>query len=171
VVIIVFIQQSFRSTTSDLGLLAIFWGIGLFAGALGYGRWGGKISHFKAMFLCLALGGVMLIVFSWVVRQTQNLVVAAGLSLIIGLIAGPIFIGANTIIHQVSHNEMRGKVFSGLEVVIHFAFLLAMLLSSFLAEHIERFWILVGIGVIFLGVGLVGLRRAPAAPIFQAGSN
>ena len=159
VVMIVFIQQSFRSTTSDLGVLAIFLGVGLFFGALGYGRWGAKASHFKIMFLCLAWGGILLILFSWVVRQTQNLMVAGGLSFMMGLMAGPIFIGANTVIHRASPSEMRGKVFSGLEVVIHFAFLLTMLLSSFLAEHLERFWVLVGIGVIFSGVGLVGLRR------------
>ena len=99
----------------------------------------------------------MVILFSLVVRKTHDLATAAILSGILGLIVGPVVIAANTVIHQASDNEMRGKVFSGLEVVIHFAFLAAMLLSSLLSEYMDRFWILIGVGCIFLSVGLAGL--------------
>ena len=159
VVIIVFIQESFNSVTRDLGLLAVFLGVGLFVGALLYGRWGEKNFLFKTIFICLISGGLMLIVFSLVIQRTQNLFLAAFLSFLLGLIVGPVIIAANTIIHQVSDNQMRGKVFSGLEVVIHFAFLLAMLVSSKLSEHIDRFWLLIGVGSIFSVVGCVGFLK------------
>lgn len=164
VVIIIFIQKSFNTVTQDLGLLAVFLGIGLFIGALLYGRWGEKASQFKTIFLCLILGGMMLILFSLSVQKTQNLFLAGILSFMLGLIVGPIIIAANTVIHQVSDHQMRGKVFSGLEVVIHFAFLSAMLLSSWLSEYIDRFWILVSVGLIFSVMGYIGLMK------FQKGS-
>ncbi len=159
VVIIVFIQESFNSVTRDLGLLAVFLGVGLFTGALLYGRWGEKKFLFKTIFICLISGGAMLIVFSLMIQRTQNLFLGAFLSFLLGLIVGPVIIATNTIIHQVSDSQMRGKVFSGLEIVIHFAFLLAMLVSSKLSEHIDRFWLLIGVGSVFSAVGCVGFLK------------
>ena len=159
VVIIVFIQQSFGSVTKDLGVLAVCLGVGLFLGAISYGRWGEKISAFRMIFISLILGGIALILFALTVEKTKNLFTALALAWLIGLIIGPIFIASNTIVHQVSDHQMRGKVFSGLEMVIHFAFLIAMLVSSYLSDYINRFWILMAIGIIFAVVGLGGLSR------------
>ncbi len=159
IVLIVFIQDVFNSVTKDLGLLAVFLGVGLFTGSILYGRFGEKVSRFTTIFLCLIFGGAMLIAFSVLLENFPSLLLASTLAFVLGVIVGPIMIAANTVIHQVSDDAMRGKVFSSLEVVVHFAFLLAMLVSAFLAEHIERFWILVGVGVIFAFVGLVGLLR------------
>jgi hypothetical protein len=72
---------------------------------------------------------------------------------------GPIFIAANTIALLVSDENMRGKVFSSLEIIIHFAFLVAMLSSSLLSEYIDRIWILVGVGGVFTLLGLLGLVK------------
>lgn len=170
VVIIVFIQDVFNSITKDLGLLAVFLGLGLFSGSLLYGRFGEKISRFTTIFLCLIFGGIMLIIFSVMIQNRPSLFLAAVLTFILGLIVGPIMIAANTVIHQVSDENMRGKVFSSLEIVVHFAFLLSMIVSSLLAEHIERFWILVAVGIIFAFVGLVGLLRYNRTGILTAGS-
>ena len=169
VVIIVFIQESFGSVTRDLGFLAVFLGLGLFGGALAYGKWGEKISRFRTIFICLLFGGLTLILFSALVQKTANLSLAASLAFLLGLIAGPIFIAANTIVHHVSDEKMRGKVFSGLEMVVHSAFLIAMFLSAFLAEHMARHWILIGVGAIFAGVGLIGLLRFHKISHFEGG--
>lgn len=159
VVIIVFVQEAFRSVTRDLGLLAVFLGIGLFLGSLVYGRWGQKSSKFRVIFFCLFLGGLMVILFSAVVHKVQNLSVAASLTFLLGLILGPIMIAANTVVHEVSDEGMRGKIFSFLEIVMHLGFLIAMLVSSVLAEYIAHFWILIGVGSIFSFIGLIGLLR------------
>ena len=159
VVIIVFIQESFKSVTKDLGILAVFLGLGLLAGSLAYGRWGERVSRSRTIFLCLLLGGLMMIVFSSTVHKNPQLSSAALLAFVLGLVVGPIMIAANTMAHQVSDEKMRGKVFSSFEAVMHFAFLVSMMVSSVLAEYIDRIWILVGIGIIFSAVGLIGLFR------------
>ena len=159
VVIIVFVQDSFNSVTKDLGILAVFLGAGLFIGALGYGRWGKKIAWHKTIFYCLFAGGVMMTLFALMVRLHPQLGVAAVLSLLLGVVLGPIFIAANTIALLVSDENMRGKVFSSLEIIIHFAFLVAMLSSSLLSEYIDRMWILVGVGGVFGLLGLLGLIK------------
>ena len=157
IVIIVFVQEVFQSTTKHLGFLAVFLGLGLFVGSLVYGRWGRRVSAFKAIFACLILGGIMMIVFASAMHQYPDLFLGSALSFLLGLVVGPIVIAANTVIHEVASEKMRGKVFSFLEIVMHLGFLLAMLASSFLAEHIEKFWILMAVGGLFSFVGLGGL--------------
>jgi DHA3 family macrolide efflux protein-like MFS transporter len=161
VVIIVFIQNAFHSVTKDLGFLAVPLGMGLFLGSLLYGRWGAKLTAFKTIFWSLILGGGMVVLFATCIQGTHNRFLAMGLSLILGIVVGPIVIASNTVINQVTVSQMSGKVFAALEFVMHLAFLLAMLASSLVADFIARVWILVGVGVIFLLVGIIGLLKAP----------
>ena len=158
VVIIVFIQESFGSVTRDLGVLAVCLGVGLFLGAVLYGRWGKKLVWYKTMFWSLFTGGALLIAFALVVHFEARLTAAMVLAFALGIVTGPMFITANTIIHVISDENMRGKVFSALEIVIHFAFLAAMLISSWLAEFTPKVWILTGVGVMCIAIGVMGLR-------------
>jgi len=160
VVIIVFIQQAFHSITKDLGLLAVSLTVGLFLGCLGYGRWGKKIAAYKVIFGSLILGGIMVVVFSCVVQATHDRFWALGLSFVLGLVVGPVMVAPNTVINKLCAMEMSGKVFAAMNFVVYLAFLLAMMISSFLSIHIDRLWILVGVGGIFMMVGLVGLLRS-----------
>jgi len=160
VVIIVFIQQSFNSTTKDLGVLAVFLGMGLFLGAMMYGKWGRRFPWYKTIFFCLTAGGAMLVFFSLMVYYFHNILMAVFIAFFWGMVIGPIFIASNTIIHLVSDEGMRGKVFSALEIVIHFAFLIAMLISSFLSEFIPSVWILTTVGIVTAVVGIIGFIRS-----------
>ena len=159
VVIIVFIQEMFHTVTKDLGILAVALGLGLFLGSVLYGKFGTRFSRFKTIFFCLILGGVMLTFFTMFVYFTHNKFIGMGLSFILGLVIGPIVIASNTIVHEICSNEMRGKVFSALEFVMHLAFLIAMFASSTLSEHYPRVYILVGVGGVFLLVGVAGLIK------------
>jgi len=159
VVIIVFIQQAFQSITKDLGVLAVCLGAGLFAGAMIYGKLGKKISWYKTIFMCLISGGVVLITFALLVSRYSNMPLAMGLAFFWGIVIGPIFIAANAVVHLVSDEGMRGKVFSIFEIVIHFAFLLSMFLSSWLSRFIAHVWILIGVGGMIVLAGILGLKN------------
>ncbi|MCC6758382.1 MAG: MFS transporter [Candidatus Omnitrophica bacterium] len=159
VVIIVFIQKAFNTVTRDLGVLAVCLGAGLFVGALCYGRWGKKVLWSRTIFLSLIAGGAMIIVFAVTVQQYPNVILAGGLAFLLGVVISPIFIASNTIVHVASDEKMRGKVFSSLEIVIHLAFLTSMLISSWLAQRVDPFWILVSVGAIFTVVGIAGIVR------------
>lgn len=159
VVIITFIQHAFGTVTKDLGFLAIPLGVGLFLGSIIYGKWGNKVSKFDTMFTSLILGGFMVAVFALFVDSTHNRFLAMGLSLLLGFVVGPSVIAANTVVNEVCAGHMSGKVFAALEFVMHLAFLVSMLACSLLSEHVARVWILVGVGVIFLVVGLIGLVK------------
>jgi hypothetical protein len=72
-------------------------------------------------------------------------------------VASPILIASNTIIHKSSDNQMRGKIFSSLEIVMHLGFLLFMYISSILAERFSHTLMLVTIGCIFCLLGAISL--------------
>jgi len=157
VVIIVFVQQTLHSATKDLGLLVMFLGIGLFLGSLFYGKFGQRVSHYKIIFSSLVLSGIMLVIFALGIYRYPNFMLAALLSLCLGLIIAPIMIASNTIIHNVSDNVMMGKIFSSLEIVMHLGFLLFMFISSILAERFSHLLILVVVGCLLGILGLVNL--------------
>lgn len=157
VVIIVFVQQALHSATKDLGLLVMFLGIGLFLGSLAYGKYGQRISHYKIIFVSLVLSGIMLVIFALGIAYYPNFMLAAMLALCLGLIIAPIMIASNTIIHNVSDNEMMGKIFSSLEIVMHLGFLLFMFISSILAERFSHLLILVIAGCLLSLLGLANL--------------
>jgi len=156
VIVIVFIQETLNTVTMDLGFLIMFLGLGLFLSSLIYGRFGGRFSPIRVIFACFALSGVFLILFAYLVNMFPLFIVAAALSFSLGIVVAPIMTASNTLIHKVSDEQMRGKIFSSLEIVIHLAFLLFMLISSSVAEIIGKFWLLIIIGVIFTIIGLIG---------------
>jgi len=157
VVIIVFVQKTLHSATKDLGLLVMFLGIGLFLGSLVYGKFGQRISHYKVIFVSLVFSGIMLTAFALGIYYFPYFALAALLALCLGLIISPIMIASNTIIHNVSDNEMLGKIFSFLEIVMHLGFILFMFVSSMLAERFSPLLILVVVGCLLSLLGLTSL--------------
>lgn len=157
VVSIVFVQNTLHSATKDLGLLIMFLGLGLFSGSLLYGRFGQKLSHYQIIFVSFILSGIMLIIFALGIHRYPYFTPAVLLSFFLGFIASPILIASNTIIHKTSDDEMRGKIFSSMEIVMHLGFLLFMYISSILAERFSHVLILVIIGCIFCVLGTISL--------------
>lgn len=157
VVLIAFVQNTLHSATKDLGLLIMFLGTGLFLGSLIYGRFGQRLSHYKTIFASLILSGIMLVVFALALQNYPYFLSAAVLSFILGISVSPIMIASNTIIHNISENQMMGKIFSSMEMVMHLGFILFMFISSFLAEKIPQGYILIIVGVVFAILGFINL--------------
>jgi MFS family permease len=106
----------------------------------------------------------MLIIFTLTLNRYPCFFTAALLSFILGVSVSPIMIASNTIIHKASSNEMMGKVFSSLEIVMHLAFLLFMFISSLLAERVPHTLMLIVVGCIFSIVGFINIilkRKIP----------
>ena len=159
VVSIVFIQEAFGSRTMHLGSVAVSLCVGLFLGVLLYGKWGKKKHWDKTVFSCFSAGGIMLIAFAAVVYHYPVIWFAMILAMFLGMIVGPIFIASYTMVHILCDEKMRGKTFSALEIVIHFAFLVAMLTSSWLSEFVPEVSILVAVGAIVTVTGLLGFIK------------
>lgn len=157
VVMIIFVQEALQSVTRDLGFIIMFLGAGLFMGSLLYGRFGNRVSHFKAIFFSLILTGLMLAVFVVVLDRYPYFLPAAGLAVILGMVASPIVISCTTLVHNSSHDQMMGRVFTSLEVLLHLGFFLFMFLSSYLAKWILPNIILIVVACSFIILGVFNL--------------
>ncbi|HDP16446.1 MAG TPA: MFS transporter [Candidatus Omnitrophica bacterium] len=158
-VVIVFVQTALGTATRDLGLLAVFFGAGLLTGTLLYGKYGSLLSKTKAIFLSLILGGVIIVNFTIFVTAYPAFLVAAAIAFIFGISIAPISISANTIIHEIIEHELRGRVFSSLEAVMHLAFLIFMLTSSIVADLINGSWVLIAVGFSCAYLGYMGFKK------------
>ena len=157
VVSIVFVQKAFSSATKEIGLLVVGLGLGLLLGTLAYGRWGERFSGFKAIFSCILVTGVVLSGFVLTVLHIPNLLLALMLAFILGMVISPIMVISNTLVQALTDSTMRGKVFSSLEIVVHMAFLLAMLISAPLADSIGPVKILLSVSFLLAGIGIIGI--------------
>ena len=111
----------------------------------------------------------MVVLFTSMVESTHNRFLALGLSFVLGFVVGPVVIASNTVVNKVCTMAMSGKVFAALEFVMHLAFVAAMLTSAMLTEHVDRLWILITVGGVFMVVGLVGLFKFNSKGLSSSG--
>lgn len=156
-VIIVFIQNAFGTSTRDLGFIGMFFVVGLFLGTLVFGRMGHKLERRRAIFLSFIEAGAFITLFAFFVQKYPNLLVAGIISAALGAAASPIMVISNTLTHEAMPEEVRGRIFSSLEMIIHLSFMIFMFLSAYAAKYIDRFWILVITGAAFSICGLAGM--------------
>jgi len=159
IIIIVFVQEALQSSTKHLGLLAMCLGAGLFLGSVSYGRFGARLCKRKVINCCLSITGVVIVVFAVGLRFWPNFSVAAFISVLLGISAAPIVISSNTLLHEAMAADMRGRIFSSLEIIMHIGFLLFMVLTSLVAEWMNKDLLLVIIGSLFSIIGLTKLLR------------
>jgi len=156
-VVIVFIQESFGTATLDLGLIGMFLAGGLLLGTLLYGKLGQGMEKPRTILLSFIGTGISVVLFAFFVRKYPNILVSGLLAGLMGMMASPIMVSVNTMTHETMPEEARGRTFSSLESVIHLAFLIFMFLAAYAAKYIERFWILIIVGIIFIICGFTGM--------------
>ena len=156
-VVIIFIQESFGTATLDLGLIGMFLVGGLLLGTLLYGKLGQGTEKAHTILLSFIGTGISVVLFAFFVRKYPNILVSGLLAGFMGMAASPIMVSVNTMTHETMPEEARGRTFSSLEAVIHLAFLAFMFLAAYAAKYIERFWILIAVGAIFILCGFIGI--------------
>lgn len=153
-VLIVFFQEIFSSATKQVGGLAMALAIGLFLGSLLYGRIAKKFSTRQTINFCLLISNAYLGVFASILRIYPNKLFAFIFCVILGVIAAPIFVAVNTLIHKESKDEFWGRIFSSLEVIIHLAFLVFMFIASYCAELMTPYTIILSVSIIVVVLAL-----------------
>ncbi len=148
VVFIVFIQETLNTATKDLGFLAVFLGGGLFLGSLIYGRIAPKFSLNHTISFMFFLSNLFLLSFVISLRFSPFRILVCLFSFILGGLISPIVIGVNSLIHKKSEDNFWGRIFSSLEIVMHFSFLIFMFITSLLAEIYSAFSIIILVGII-----------------------
>ena len=155
VVTVVFIQETLKSMTRDVGILGMCLFGGLLAGSYIYGKIGQRLPREKTVFLSLFLVGVFINVFVISLKVTGSFWVGSASAAILGFFISPIYVTANTVIHESIESKLRGRIFSSIGIIMNVGFLVFMFLSSILAEHIGKMWILIACGIGFLLFGII----------------
>jgi len=99
------------------------------------------------------------VLFTICLKLIPSFFIAGLLSIALGTFSAPIIVSSNTLLHEVTHDEMRGRIFSSLEIVMHAGFLLFMFLASLAAEKTAGYWVLITTGILFSTIGLIKLIR------------
>jgi MFS family permease len=156
VVMIVFIQELTRSMTRSIGIFGVFLFLGFLTGSYLYGKVGHIFSRVKAIFLSFILSGFFIVLFVFALRIAGLFWLGSVFIFLLGISISPVAISGNTIIHETIDEGMRGRVFSLMGIIMNGGFILFMFLSSILAEHVDRMWIIIACGFIFSLVGVIG---------------
>ncbi len=158
-VIIVFVQDAFGTSTKHLGFLGMFLAGGLFLGTILYGKLGQTIPKRKVIYLSFISSGIFIIIFTLLVSRYPNIFLAGSLVGLLGMSVSPMMASMNTLTHETIPEEVRGRIFSSLEAVIHLGFIAFMFLAAYAARYVNRFWILIVVGMIFTISGSAGAAR------------
>ncbi len=159
-IIIVFIQDAFGTSTRDLGFLGMFLVGGLLLGSVLYGKFAQAVAKRKAIHLSFAASGIAIILFTLGINRYPNLLLGGMLVGLLGLAISPIMVATNTLAHETMPKEIRGRIFSSLEAVIHLAFLVFMFVAAYAAKYIDRFWIIIAVGLVYFICGAAKLMTS-----------
>ena len=156
VVLIVFIQETMATMTKYIGIFGICIFVGMLGGSYTYGKIGHGLSRIKTIFMSLFFIGIFLGVFVIGLKAMNSFWLGGIAAFLLGISISPVYAAANTIVHEAIEHHLRGRIFSSLGIIMNIGFLLFMFVSSILAEHIDRFWILIACGSVFAFIGLIG---------------
>lgn len=170
VVMIVFIQELTRSVTRSIGVFGVFLFLGFLIGSYLYGRAGHIFSRVKAIFLSFILSGFFIVLFAFALRTTGLFWLGSVFIFLLGISISPVATSGNTIIHETIDEGMRGRVFSLMGIIMNGGFILFMFLSSILAEHVDRMWIILACGFILSFVGVIGYVFSKRGRVTSFGS-
>ncbi|MFC1514616.1 MFS transporter [Candidatus Omnitrophota bacterium] len=159
VVLIVFIQKTFGTAVQDVGFFAVALGLGLFIGSLIYGKLADRFSLTRSIKVMLFISGLFLIIFVVGVKNSPNRFLGWVASFVLGGLIAPVVVGCNSLIHKKSADSYWGRIFSALEVVTHFSFVVFMFITSALAEVFSPFLIIVWVGIMISVVALIALLK------------
>ena len=162
IVLVVFIQETLGTMTRHVGLFGMCISAGALISSYIYGKIGRGFSRMKTVFVSVFFVGISVGAFAISLKSTGLFLPGAVSAFLIGFFLSPVYVTANTIVHETVGQDLRGRIFSSLGIVMNIGFLLFMFLSSILTEYVGNFLILVFCGSIIALFGLIGFLSVSA---------
>ncbi|MGQ9677905.1 MAG: MFS transporter [bacterium] len=130
--------------TKGVGYVAAIGSVGLLLSSMGYGIIGHNLKKHKVILACfLAMG---LVVAGLAASKTFAPV--APLIFIAGLALSPVYIGMDTLLHEAVPEEVRGRIFSTRDWLLHLLFAFAAFLIGQLTNFFPPRRMLFGFGIL-----------------------
>ncbi len=138
--------------TRGVGYVAAIGSVGLLLSSLLYGALGHRMKKHKVVLVCFLVMG--LVVAGLAASKTFTPV--APLIFIAGLALSPVYIGMDTLLHEAVAEEVRGRIFSTRDWLLHLLFALAALLIGQLTNFFSSRRLLFGFGMLVVLACVVG---------------
>lgn len=154
------IQTTLRLGTRGVGIVSAIGSVGLVLGSTLTGVFGHRVRKKHIILWGFLLLGAMLIVGA----NARSFLALAPLALCAGFIIAPIMISQDTMLHETTPEDVRGRVFSAKEWVLQFTFAATSLAIGFLVGVFHTRTLLLAIGglvVLLAAAGLIVTRHAP----------
>lgn len=136
----IFVDEVILGEPADFNLILFALGCGMAAGVLAASVLQNKINRAKVFPFALVLAGGALFIAS----SASVLGVVVPVIAIVGFAAGPIYVLGFTLLHENVDDDLRGRVFSALLVVVRFCMLLALAVAPIVSELLDsvsnRLW-------------------------------
>ncbi len=130
----IFVNQVIDGDDADFNLVLFALGTGMAVGVITASLTQNKISRARVFpFALVVAGGALMVAGS-----SSVLSVAVPMIAVVGFTAGPIYVLGFTLLHENVEDDLRGRVFSALLVLVRFCLLLALAVAPIVSELLDN---------------------------------
>ncbi len=129
----IFVSEVFSGDGADYNLILFALGTGMAAGVVAASVFQARINRARAFPVALMVAGGALLVTA----SSSVLSVTVPAIAVVGFAAGPIYVLGFTLLHENVDDELRGRIFSALLVLVRFCVLLALAMAPILSELLD----------------------------------
>jgi len=130
----IFVSQVIDGTEADFNLVLFSLGLGMALGVVAASIFQEKIDRTRVFPLAILVAGTAL----FAAASTSWLSVLVPLIGLLGFAAGPIYVLGFTLLHENVDDEIRGRIFSALLVLVRLCMLMALAVAPLLSEVFDR---------------------------------
>ena len=135
-----FVNDIISGDEADFDLILFALGVGMALGVITASALQSRINRSVVFPVALILAGASM----FVTASSSLLVIVVPVIAVVGFAAGPIYVLGFTLLHEHVEDELRGRIFAALLVLVRFCLLLALavapLLSGILNVLSDRWW-------------------------------
>jgi len=129
----IFVDAVISGEGADFNLVLFALGTGMAMGVIAASVFQGRISRARAFpFALVVAGGSLLVAAS---ASVLSIIVPA--IAVVGFAAGPIYVLGFTLLHENVDDELRGRIFASLLVLVRFCVLLALAIAPVMSELLD----------------------------------
>ncbi len=136
----IFVVQVISGDDADFNLVLFALGTGMAAGVISASLMQTKINRARVFPIALVMAGGGLMVAG----SSSILSIVVPMIAVVGFAAGPIYVLGFTLLHENVEDELRGRIFSALLVLVRFCLLFALAVAPLLSELLDtlsdRLW-------------------------------
>jgi MFS family permease len=142
--------------TKGVGFVGAIGSVGLVLSSMGYGLVGHRAKKHVVILSCYLVLGLV----AAGLAVSRSFAPVAPLSFVAGLALSPVFIGMDTLLHESVPEEVRGRIFSTREWILHLAFAVSSLAIGQLTHFFPTRRILVVVGLVVAAASIAGFILA-----------